>query len=251
MNSAAFLADPRRYFLGAYEQFRKFGGPCVHFHEECLLAGDVDFLSDRHIEMLYATLTAWGMHRMGDANITKTKLANWDLFRESIRSQATALKPLRNVCLLELSEAEYAQALAELETCYRRLQLTNASATVVVNSKALFHILPRLIPPIDRQYTIRFFNFLPADWRHSNGKFKTIQLPPNIENQLDLFQSICLKIKRLADQVERSLLDCELLNNKVTAPKAIDNAIVNFVRLHSDGQLPEAKFRLRRSMVRH
>jgi hypothetical protein len=238
MNTAAFLNDQQRYFAGAYDQFCAFGGPCVHFHRECIRAGDVDFLSDRHIEMLYATLTAWGMHRMGDAGRTKTKLANWDQFRDSLRAQGAGLEPFKNARLLDLSEAEYERSLAALEPSYRSLKLSVSGATVVVNSKALFHVLPSLIPPIDRQYTIRFFTRPPGKWRYSNGKFKSIMLPFGLEAQFELFRSTCLKMKRLADQVDRSLLDRELSENTVTAPKAIDNAIVNFVRLNSGGQLP-------------
>jgi hypothetical protein len=74
---------------------------------------------------------------------------------------------------------------------------------------------------------------------YSNGKFKTIMLPSGLEAQFELFRSICLKVKRMADRVEHSLLDREFLENTVTAPKAIDNAIVNFVRLNSGGQLPQ------------
>jgi hypothetical protein len=238
MNTDAFLKDQQRYFTGAYDQFCAFGGPCVHFHRECIRAGEVDFLSDRHIEMLYATLTAWGMHRMGDADRTKTKLANWDQFRDSLRAQRPGLEPFKNARLLDLSEAEYERALAALEPPYRSLKLSVAGATVVVNSKALFHVLPSLIPPIDRQYTIRFFTRPPEKWRYSNGKFKTIMMPSGLDAQFERFRSICLKMKRLADRIDRSLLDRELLENTVTAPKAIDNAIVNFVRLNSGGQLP-------------
>src|SRR5271168_3800132 len=64
-NIDRFLADQKRYFSGSHDQFLAFGGPWVYFHEQCLLAGAEKFLSLRHIEMLYATLTAWGMHRMG------------------------------------------------------------------------------------------------------------------------------------------------------------------------------------------
>jgi hypothetical protein len=80
MNTATFLENPNRYFDGSYEQFVVFGGPCVYFHEQCLRAGADNFLSHRHVEMLYATLTAWGMHRMGDAK-TKTSWCHGISFR--------------------------------------------------------------------------------------------------------------------------------------------------------------------------
>jgi hypothetical protein len=45
-------------------------------------------------------------------------------------------------------------------------------------------------------------------------------------------------MKNLVDQVDRTLLEHELRVNGVTAPKAIDNAIVNFVRITAGGKLP-------------
>lgn len=238
MNTGAFLADQRRYFVGAYEQFCAFGGPCVYFHRECIRAGEVDFLSDRHIEMLYATLTAWGMHRMGDTDTTKTKLTNWGPFRDSLRGCSEELRPLQGVDLLNLTAHEYSDAVSALAPCYRKLKLSVSDATIVVNSKALYHLLPCLIPPIDRQYTVRFFKQSPDTWRDAKGKFRAVMLPAGIEAQFQMFHSICLGVKGLVDHVDLALLEHELRSNNVTPPKAIDNAIVNFVRITSGGRLP-------------
>jgi len=237
MNTTAFLADQRRYFENSYDQFCAFGGPCVYFHQECLRAGRTGFLSDRHIEMLYATLTAWGMHRMGDTETTKTKLTAWAEFRESLREQGLALEALRHLDMRVLSPADYQQAVSSLEPCYRALKISVSAARIVANSKALYHLLPDLIPPIDRQYTIRFFRHGPDQWKRQNGKFRTIMLPTSAAAQFTLFRSTCQHIKVLADRVDKALLDRELVNHDVTAPKAMDNAIVNFVRLNAGGQM--------------
>src|SRR5437879_13713475 len=97
MNTERFLGDPAAYFSTAYQQFCAFGGPCVYFHRECLRAGEREFASPRHFEMLYATLTAWGMHRMGNADRTKTKLTEWDSFAQSLQACAATLAPLRKL----------------------------------------------------------------------------------------------------------------------------------------------------------
>ncbi len=237
MNSERFLADQRTYFGGSYDQFCAFGGPCVYFHRECLRARERGFLSDRHIEMLYATLTAWGMHRMGDTDTTKTKLTDWDQFRGSLAASAEALRPFQGMKLLDLSEREYSDAVANLGPCYRALRLSVSGATIVVNSKALYHLLPDFIPPIDRQYTVRFFEQPPDKWRNAKGKFKTVTLPKGLEPQFRLFHSICVKAKRMADRVDRALFEKELREHDVTPPKAIDNAIVNYVRIVSGSRI--------------
>lgn len=195
MNTEKFLADQKRYFNGSYERFCSFGGPCVYFHEECLRAGAEEFLSKRHIELVYATLTAWGMHRMGDPERTKTKLADWDLFSGSILAEKDALQQFRGARMLEMSEANYADQLLALKSTYHRLRLSVSNATVVVNSKALFHLLPDLIPPIDRQYTIRLFTRGAEQWRGPKRKFRTVALPTDPNDQFDLFRDICIRMQ--------------------------------------------------------
>jgi hypothetical protein len=246
-NVDRFLADQQRYFSGSHDQFLAFGGPCVYFHEQCLLAGAEEFLSFRHIEMLYATLTAWGMHRMGDADKAKTRLMNWLPFHTSLATQTEGLQQFKSLKMSELSESEYSAAILRLKTHYAALKLSVSDATIVVNSKAFHHLFPELIPPIDRQYTVRFFTQPPERWLDSAGKFRTIQLPKALDEQFHLFCSTCLAIKQLASQVDPDLLRVERENSQVSTPKALDNAIVNYVRttvselrgLKSPGDLEE------------
>lgn len=231
MNVETFLANPRRYFEGAYELFRSFGGPSVYFHEQCLQAGANEFLSERHLELLYATLASWGMHRMGDPAVTKTRLSDWHDFCDSIVQQRDCLIEFRNLRMLGLSENGYSECVAAMKPCYEKLNLSVSNASVVVNSKALFHILPDLIPPIDRHYTIRFFTQPPESWRDSDGKFRTLALPSNPERQFSLFQKICVDMWRLASQVDPTIFERECFAHGATVPKALDNAIVNYVKI--------------------
>ena len=232
-NADTFIADQQRFFAGSYKQFVAFGGPCVYFHQECLRAGREAFLSNRHLEMLYATLTAWGMHRMGDSETTKTKLTDWERFHGSLHKQATGLQGFRNHSMLEMPESEYSAAVLRLRPFYNALDLSVSDATIVVNSKALHHLFPNFIPPMDRQYTIRFFRYAPDKWRDAKGKFRAVQLPTGFDAQFDLFHETCLDIKRLADRVDPILFKEECCQHGVTAPKAVDNAIVNYVRIVS------------------
>lgn len=234
MNTARFLADQQRYFHKAYEEFVSFGGPSVYFHNQCLRAGANAFLSERHIEMLYATLAAWGMHRMGDPEATKTKLTDWDSFFGSIAAEVDALQKFRTHQMLSMSEREYSAAVFALKPQYRAFNLSVSAATVVVNSKALFHLFPEFIPPIDRQYTVRFFEQAPERWRDAKGKFRMVNLPAGFERQFELFHKTCLDIKRLADRIEPGILERERTRYGVTPPKALDNAIVNYVKIVSN-----------------
>lgn len=235
MNTETFLENPLRYFEGSYQQFVAFGGPCVYFHEQCLRAGADAFLSHRHIEMLYATLTAWGMHRMGEA---KTKLVPWDQFSESVLAQKSVLEPLLERRMMDLSDAEYLQAIDHLKPAYCGLRVSMSDASIVANSKALFHILPELVPPIDRQYTWRFFHAAPDRWRDSKGKYRAVQLPAGVECQFTAFRDICVRIRQLADAAGRATVEAERQMHGVAPPKAVDNAIMNFVRLYRPAAEP-------------
>lgn len=230
MNTEAFLADHMRHFADSYAHFKAFGGPCVHFHIECLQAGRDGFLSVRHLEMLYATLTAWGLHRMGDEQKTKAKLTEWERFRDSILSQSSTLKQFQGLSMLQMPRLEYERTVLQMRAIYDSLDLSVSKSTVVVNSKALFHIFPDLIPPIDRQYTIRFFTQPSANWRSKSGKFRQIVLPAGPDAQFQLFKSMCVKIKELADRVNPIVFEEQRCRHNVAGPKAVDNAIVKYVR---------------------
>jgi hypothetical protein len=230
-NIKRFIANPQKYFSGSYKQFAKFGGPSIYFHYECLRAGKKKFLSDRHIEMLYATLVAWGMHRMGDSKTTKTKLTEWKTFRNSFIKNSKELRQFRRYRMLGSSETEYEKAVFKLKRIYKSLKLSGSDATIVVNSKAFHHLFPDFIPPIDRQHTIRFFRQPPEEWRDKKGKFRTIQLPTGVEVQFKLFCKTCVDMKNLADKIKPSLFNQQRKKYKVTPPKALDNAIVNYVKI--------------------
>ena len=144
-NIDKLVENQRELIAGSYDQFIAFGGPCVYFHSECLAEGRKNFLSKRHIELLYATLTAWGMHRMGDSGWTKTKLSEWDRFSESIQRNRDVLERIKHKSMSEMSPDQYTSSLFEIKELYFDLDLTMSDSTLVVNSKALFHLCPEYI----------------------------------------------------------------------------------------------------------
>ena len=199
----------------------------MYFHHACLREANAAFLSERHIELLYATLTAWGMHKMGPAG---AKLTEWKRFSDSIQRSGSLLKDLRRYRMLKLSLDDYSEVVeAQVRPAYYALDLTESNATVVVNAKALHHLVPDLIPPIDRQYTIRFFTKSPDHWLDSKGKWRMITLPAALDAQFGVFLTTCVDFKRLADGVDPALFDRQRREHEVSPPKALDNAIVNYV----------------------
>ena len=232
-NVECLLDDTEKYVDDSYKEFSNFGGPSVYFHHKCLEECRENFLSERHIELVYATLTAWGMHRMGNSS---AKLVKWEDFHKNILKYEDKWKSLNvdKYKMTTMDECKYTETIQNLMQDYDSLKLSESNQSVVVNSKALFHLLPELIPPIDRQYTVRFFSRKKEDWL-KNGKFKTINLPSNKQSQFDLFKNLCVEIKKLSMDLTHYLENKQHNDDsvpKVSVPKAIDNAIVNYVRIN-------------------
>jgi hypothetical protein len=106
--------------------------------------------SDVFLQQLRHLLEVWGMASRG------ARLAELDRFQASIRRKA------EDICRLEpftiaAPEATFTSILPHISAIIQTLDINDNHTKVVVGSKALHHLLPDLIPPIDRAYTGRFF----------------------------------------------------------------------------------------------
>lgn len=135
--------------VGAY-----FGAPSVYFHQEAIrLCRSKEFLSDEHIKMIYAGLCAWGMHRMGP---TGAKLVEFDTFRNSILARKQQFLKFRNVRIDNLTKVEYDAIIDELTELVFSVEASASNVNLVANTKTVAHILPDLVPFVDRRYTLHF-----------------------------------------------------------------------------------------------
>lgn len=57
----------------------------------------------------------------------------------------------------EIDETEKEEIKKDLRDVFLNLKVMESNARLVGNSKALHHLLPELVPPVDRQYTVKFF----------------------------------------------------------------------------------------------
>ncbi len=229
-NAEALLADLPRYYDLSVTVLQDFGGPSVYFHRQALLAQAADFLGDRHIEMIYATLASWGMHRMGDPEDTKAKLVEFDVFRSNILACRPELTALRNERFKNVTPMHYKALLRGLEDVYGRLRVSISDSTLVANAKTLAHILPHLIAPIDRQYTVRFFTQDATEFFTKSGKYRLPQVPEGIGKQFELFVDLSMKIKAMFDQCDRTTFQVTGQGFNTSYPKIIDNLIMAFVK---------------------
>lgn len=206
-------------FAGCLEFFDRsdlFVGPSRYFHHKVLerrashdsigsLLGD-----DLFFEFLYATLTAWGLHRMGPGN---TKLRRIDEIKSSFRQQAANLEVLAPLTITSLAPEKAGAVITKIWSVLSALRISIAEAQIVANSKALHHVLPRLVPPIDREYTFKFF--------YGRGN---LSVP-----EQDAFLEMYMAMNRLAFANQKTITSLIGKGWHTNEAKVIDNAIVGFM----------------------
>ncbi len=179
-----------------------------------------DLLADKaFLEMVYATLATWGLDRMGVGK----RLNDFETFRETIvrEDNVRRLSELATTWLYEISDTELARVQGSLAALFDGLSdvmLTDSKLVGV--SKTMHHLLPDLVPPMDRAYTLNFFY-----QKHYLGT------PPIQGNEKSMFVEMFSQFRTIAT---RRGLSAASLKRKwdSSVPKLIDNAIIGFVELN-------------------
>jgi hypothetical protein len=140
------LANTEKYHQ-AYYEVKTFGGPSLHFHRKSLEYGDIDFT--RRLEYIYATLTAWGMHRMGKGG---SKMLPFEEFRSSMIPLETTVEEVKKFQPDELNETAW----SKVEAIFKGIKIMATETRIVGNSKVMAHLIPNIVAPIDREYTLRY-----------------------------------------------------------------------------------------------
>lgn len=147
-------------YVSSFQAGNPFSGPSVYFHQKAIERrrshDSVDALlaDEQFLEYVYAVLPAWGMHRMG---AQRAKVTEYAQLVGSLRATAPSLRKLwpLNICDLEPDGA--GEVSEQAWQVIAAVRASTSETQIVAGSKVLHHLLPDLIPPIDRQYTFRFF----------------------------------------------------------------------------------------------
>lgn len=212
--------------LNIFDGAQLFTGPSLYFHYKTLrirgkYSTAVDTLNDEDFyDSLYATLTAWGMHRMGTGN---AKLAELDEIKESFRQQVEQIREVEAYAISELEKSRVGQVAEQLWRIISGLKIGIGETKIVANSKALHHLLPSLIPPVDREHTIRFFYHHKTLNQGDENAFREIY---------PYFHQIATSCK---GEIQQRVTARHGMDTSET--KVIDNAIVGYVRKY----LPKKK----------
>jgi hypothetical protein len=150
-------------FHDSYYKAETFRGPSLYFHKRAL-ATRYDPTSLTHLEYVYATLASWGMHRMGRGG---SKMRSFEILSQSVQSLKGGIAEAQTFDFREMSESKWAL----LKEIFCGVKVMASGTTLVGNSKVMHHMLPNIIAPIDREYTLWFLrgnttirNDLETEW---------------------------------------------------------------------------------------
>lgn len=213
------LTENKEIFIGFVKKFYSrpgaFPNSSDYFHKKVIgiiRASDPhkDLFKDKlFLEFVYATLSSWGLDRMDGS----ARLVEFEVFRKSVLNNSPALETLLNYRMHDLNEIGKTKVKDALSVLFDNLNVMVRKARLVGVSKALHHLLPDLVPPIDRKYTLDFF--------YGNTAYGE---KDQKEKFLAIFDKFCLISDKLG-------LNNEDLKERwdTSVPKLIDNAIIGFV----------------------
>jgi len=210
------LSNNFDHYLELFNKSDNFVGPSIYFHHKTLgqrnKHKDVNSLScdDLFFDYLYATLASWGMHRMGPGN---TKLVDIEDIKESIKISIPSIEMLWDKSLLCSDISTINDIINILWNIISSMNVSVAEVKIVACSKTLHHILPDLVPPIDRSYT---YNFI------YNRTMLSI-------DEKEAFKEICSVMHEIGAKNKNYIMRWVGKGFNTSPTKVIDNAIMGFV----------------------
>lgn len=203
------------HYLEVYDRHPPFRPEAHALHVETLrrrgLAGSaVSALEDEpFLRSLYATLKAWQIGQRG------SRLWPFERFRLGLRAQRAVFADLDGM-MIDDPNLDVDRTVAVLRSLIRDIGIVDNKAPLVAGAKAIHHILPDLVAPIDRRYTRPFFG-----WYSSQFQYRQ--------------EAACEEIFRTYHQVATSVdLDRHIKDGWRTArAKLLDNAVVGFCIEHN------------------
>ncbi len=177
------LANADRYHQ-AYDKAETFRGPSLYFHHRALQTRQSpDALP--HLEYVYATLASWGMHRMGKGG---SKMQRFDIFRRSVVRLKDRIPEAQGFVPRKMGAEQWAL----LKEIFQGIKVMASGTSLVGNSKVMHHMMPNIVPPIDREYTFRYLrgntnisNDLDEEWQIMKGIISDFFIPVACDLEFD------------------------------------------------------------------
>jgi hypothetical protein len=163
---------------------------------------------ERFLKSLWDTLRSWRMQARG------ARLVEWPQFQIAF---VGCLKDLEALDGLSLDDADLpvCDVADRIWRLIERMAISENSAKLVAGTKALHHLLPKLVVPMDRAFTGAFFGWNNSHWQYA---------------QLETLRSGFEVFSRISRDVAPEKYIGEKWRSSST--KVIDNAVVAFCRRH-------------------
>lgn len=171
----------------------------------------IDIFSDEYIELIYVTLSAWNM------NSRAAKLNEFNKFKEIIRNNKELIKSLSKYKIEKIDEKDLISIIEILDKLFFKMKnICIQNSKIVTFSKCLHFLLPNLVVPVDRKYTISFFK-------------KSTIIPTELDKQFKLYKNMFLAFVYLSKKISFSQYLNERWNENI--PKVVDNLIIGYMKL--------------------
>lgn len=183
----------------------------IGFHKKY---GDINKLleNDDFFETLYETLKAWNMNQRGARLKTLTDI------KRSILNLKLDICELYDYELSILRNSQLKKILNKLKKIFLNLQPMQSKTQIVGTSKLMHFLLPNLVMPIDRTYTLKFLSPNSNSWKDINAEF-------------DEFKKVFLTFYKLAKRFNLTIDDINDQTWNASVPKIIDNAIIGVQKI--------------------
>jgi hypothetical protein len=142
------------------------------------------------------------------------KVGAFEPFCDSIRAERGHLQDLWSLDIRTIAPGDADVVASEVWEIISSLKVSTSRTTIVAGSKTLHHLLPELVPPIDRQYTFKFFTGQTAVSHGERAAFA------------EWFPFFCEIGRTCASVIEEALQRGGFM--ATSASKVIDNAIMGF-----------------------
>jgi hypothetical protein len=201
--------------------FRKYGQ--LEYHRETIgrrleLGSAAVALTDEPFQRaLYKTLRAWGI------GLRRSRLKPFDEFAAILSRQKEAVAKFETM-ILDDPLMDVDATTDALWTLMLQLPIVENTAMLVPVTKALHHVLPELLVPMDREYTQQFFG-----WQNPQFQY----------GQRDCFVEAFNAFARIARAVNPSQYLNRGWNSSRT--KVVDNALVGLLQWVKDHGTPDSQ----------
>jgi hypothetical protein len=220
----ARLADDFGHYVQVYDRQVSFTSEQLAAHRACIAlrrqAGSVRaaVMDENFVHALLRTLRAW---RIG---VRASRLVPAQEFTAALEAALPSLEGLEHLAIED--ELLPADITGRLWSLISSLGIVENNAKIVACTKALHHLLPDLVMPMDREYTGKFFQFHLPEWQDPGS-------------QRRIFQLAYAQFAAIAQQAHPG----QYVTGhgwRTSSSKIIDNALIGFCKTEISGIPPTA-----------